>query len=142
MVNGTMPSEARAAAAELGDPVRAEAEDVVGKPDVIRRESLLEMGHLGGDLAGTALQIAVAPDRLGAPVAPERAAARGRHVETEVAVSVLPDAAIAFDVDEVPGGQGGKAGSGQYARATRQVQLPFDANRQRGEPIGQSCRIL
>src|SRR3546814_11287199 len=40
---------------EFGEPVDAEAEDVIGHPDVVGTEALLEVRHLGGDFGGGAL---------------------------------------------------------------------------------------
>src|SRR3984957_20261374 len=52
-------------------PIHAESEDVVGKPDVVGIEGVLQIGHFGGDVCRRALEIAVSPDRFGAPVAAE-----------------------------------------------------------------------
>src|SRR6185312_732137 len=62
-----------------------------------------------GDVLRTALLVVVAPDRLGAPVAAERTAARRGHVEAEVAVPFVPHRAIAFDVDQIPRGPAGQS---------------------------------
>ena len=70
-----------------------------------------------GDGAGAALQVLVAPDRLGAPVAAERAAARGRHVETEVAMCFYPRGAVALDVEQVPGREAPRLRSGEAPSA-------------------------
>src|SRR6185503_3265083 len=81
-------------AGELVHPVDAKAEDVVGEPDVIRTVVAPQVDELGRDLARRALQVLVAPDGFRAPVAAERAAARGGHVQAEVAVRATPGAAI------------------------------------------------
>src|SRR5262249_37738857 len=65
-----------------------------------------EPGDLFGDVGGRAYVVALAPDRLRAPVAVIRAAARSGHVHRVVAVVCVPDGAVAVDVDEVPGGEG------------------------------------
>src|SRR5580698_655071 len=64
-------------AREAPHPRRLETEDVVGEPDVIRVEALLEVGELGRHRLDAALRVLVAPDGLRAPAAAERAAARG-----------------------------------------------------------------
>src|SRR6185312_3087587 len=86
-------------------PVDAEAEDVIGKPDVVGRDVALDTGHLRGDLGRGALQIVIAPDGLRAPGTAEGAPARGCHVEAEPAVRAPPDLAVALDIDEIPGGR-------------------------------------
>ena len=54
--------------------------------------------------AGERMRIALAPDRLRAPVAVERAAPGRHHVEAEVAMRAPPGLAVAVEVDEVPRG--------------------------------------
>ena len=51
MVNGTLRIGACTARGEFAHPVDAEAEDVVGEPDVVRGEGALQMRHLRGDVA-------------------------------------------------------------------------------------------
>ena len=67
------------------------------------RQRALDQRHLLGHVGGRAHGVALAPDRLRAPVAVERAAARGDHVQAEVAVRRGPGRAVALDVDEIPG---------------------------------------
>ncbi|MCW0462506.1 hypothetical protein NB717_003574 [Xanthomonas sacchari] len=88
---------------EVLHPVHVEAEDVVGHPHMVGREAALELGHLRGHVLRLAALVVIAPDRLGAPVAAERAAARGGHVQTEMALSLLPERAVARDIQQVPG---------------------------------------
>ena len=102
MVNGIDAAAGRAALARTPDPVDAEAEDVVGEPDVIGLNVRFRWVISAATSAGAALQVLVAPDRLRAPGAAERAAARGRHVEAEVAMRAAPEAAGKLDVHEVP----------------------------------------
>ena len=47
--------------------------------------------------------IALAPDRLGAPVAVERTAARRDHIHRKVSMPLQPDRAIFFNVHQIPG---------------------------------------
>src|SRR3546814_7824160 len=77
---------------ELREPVDPEAEDVVGHPDVDGAERAFEQAHLRGDFTCTALAVVIAPDRLGTPVATERATTRRHHVQAEVPVPLLPHA--------------------------------------------------
>ena len=55
--------------------------------------------------AGAALRVARAPERLRAPVAVERAAARRHDVPREAPVRARPRGAVRRRVDEVPGGE-------------------------------------
>src|SRR6185437_16019969 len=71
-------------------PIAVESEDIVGEPDVVGAERVLQVTHFRGDFAGVAAAVMIAPDRLGAPVAVERAAPRSRHVEAEVTVTFQP----------------------------------------------------
>src|SRR6185312_739140 len=89
-------------------PVTVEPEDVVGEPDVVGAERVLQVTHFHGDFAGVAAPVVVSPDRLGAPVAVEWTTPRGRHVEAEVTVSLAPHHPVAFDVDKVPGWEAGQ----------------------------------
>src|SRR3546814_1138709 len=73
----------------------------------------------------TALAVVIAPDRLGTPVATERATTRRHHVQAEVPVPLLPHAAIAVHVDQVPCGLAGQLRVGwQYAHV-RHVHSPI-----------------
>ena len=67
-------------------PAGLQAEDVVDERDVVGRVLLAQPRDLGGDALGRAHGVALAPDRLRAPVAVERAAARRRDVHREAAV--------------------------------------------------------
>ena len=109
---------------ELRHPVDVEAEDVVRQPDVIGLEHLLQVGHLGRDVFGTALVVVVAPDRFGAPVAAERAASRRRHVEAEIAVPLMPHRPIAFDVDQIPGRAAHRPWIRRHHADSGQLRLP------------------
>src|SRR5690242_17397810 len=60
------------------------------------------MRDLLGHALWTVTVVALAPDGLGAPVTVIGTAARRHQVHREAAVAVLPETAIALDVDEVP----------------------------------------
>src|SRR5262249_47819221 len=70
---------------EALDPAGLEAQDVVDEPDVVRLVGLAQPGELLDDALRAADVVALAPDRLGAPVTVKRAAARRRHVHRVVA---------------------------------------------------------
>ena len=108
---------------EVFDPAGDQAEDVVDKPDVVRVEGTLEPGDLFGDVRGGTHVVALTPDRLGAPVAVVRAAARGGHVHRVIAMVGLPDGAVAVDVDQVPGGEGQRVQILQVRTAGVDVEL-------------------
>ena len=91
---------------ELGDPARREPEDVVGEPDVVRIDVGLQLTKLLRHRRRGALCVAAAEDRLRAPVAAERAAARRHDVPREPAVRAAPGAAVGVGVHEIPRGQG------------------------------------
>src|SRR5690606_17309441 len=91
---------------EARPPAWLEAHDVVGEPDVVRLVLFLQPFYFGDDVFWRAGIITLSPDRFGAPVAVVGTAASGDHVHGVVAVSLLPDAAIPFDIDEIPGGEG------------------------------------
>src|SRR3546814_8326076 len=110
---------------ELREPVDPEAEDVVGHPDVVGAERAFEQAHLRGDFACTALAVVIAPDRLGTPVATERATTRRHHVQAEVPVPLLPHAAIAIHVDQVPCGLAGQLRVGGPYAHFRHVHSPI-----------------
>ena len=67
-----------------------------------RARPRLQAADLFGDGCRRALRVAPPEHRLRAPVAAERAAARGDHVPREAAVGAAPRAAVALDVDQVP----------------------------------------
>jgi hypothetical protein len=73
----TLEGQARVAlldeAGELLHPAWDQAEDVIHKPDVIRRVGVLEPGQLGDDVLSRAYVVALAPDGFRAPVAVIRA---------------------------------------------------------------------
>ncbi len=87
------------------DPVGFETEDVVGDPQMIGLIGLLEPRHLVDDVLGRARGVALAVNRLRAPVAVVRAAARRDDVHREIAVMRSPDGAIPIDVHEIPRGK-------------------------------------
>ena len=87
-------------------PARREAEDVVREPEVVRAHRVREQTDLVRDVAGAALGVARAPERLRAPVAVERAAARRHDVPGEPAVRARPRRPVGLGVHEVPGRQG------------------------------------
>ena len=87
-------------------PPRRQAEDVVREPEVIRPHGVREEADLVRDVAGAALRVARAPERLRAPVAVERAAARRHDVPREPPVRTRPRGAVRLGVHEVPGGEG------------------------------------
>ena len=102
-----------ARAHELGeplDPAGLEAEDVVGDPQVIRVIRALQPGHFVDDALGRTRAVPLPVDRLRAPVAVVRAAARRHEIHGEVAVPAHPHGAIAFHVDEIPGGKRQRVG--------------------------------
>ncbi len=78
-----------------------------------------KVDQFGRHFARRALQVLIAPDGLGAPVAAEGATARGGHVQAEVTMRTLPHAPIFLDVDQVPGGQRHVGGFGQLRDASR-----------------------
>ena len=91
-IGAQLDGEGHAAAAfgerggEFVHPVDAESEDVIGKPDVVGPIVPARWIISAATLARRALQVSIAPDRLRAPVAAEGAAARGGHVQAEVAM--------------------------------------------------------
>ena len=100
---GHAPRRGSPPVGERADPARLEAEDVVDERDVVGRvRRSRSHASSAATFSGRADVVALAPDRLGAPVAVERAAARRRHVHREAAVA-RPGRAVAVDVDEVPG---------------------------------------
>ena len=97
-------------------PARLQPQDVIGEPDV-GAVGRLKGVQLGDDVVGAPDVVALAPDRLGTPVAVVRAAAAGCHVQREVAVVPLPDLAVASDVREVPRGNRSESRSRRSAAA-------------------------
>ena len=87
---------------EIENPVDPEAENVVGKPDVLGIEAALEMRHFDRNVVRAALQVMVPPGGLGAPRATKGAAARAGHVQTEIAVRLQPHRAVSVHVHEIP----------------------------------------
>src|SRR5580704_7491279 len=51
------------------NPVNTKTKNIVRKPYVVGTERALQIGHLGGHVGCSSLQISISPDRLGAPVA-------------------------------------------------------------------------
>ena len=90
---------------EAVQPAWFQPQDIIGKPDMIRRIGLLQPGQLGDHIFRAANVVALAPDRLGAPVAVVGAAARGHHVHRVEAVAILPELAVACGIDQIPGGK-------------------------------------
>ena len=103
MVKGMAPPQARTACANSVTQSTRKPKMSSANQTWSGEWRALEMGHFRGDFRGAALQVLVAPDGLGAPGAPERAAPRGGHVEAEVSVRFAPDRAVALDIDQIPG---------------------------------------
>ena len=61
-------------------PSRLEAQDVVSKPDVIGMVRALQQAHFSSYILWAAAVVALPPDRFCAPIAVERAPARGHHI--------------------------------------------------------------
>src|SRR5690606_35844184 len=78
----------------LLNPPILNAHDVIHEPDVIGGEIVFEPAYLLDDVLGAADVVLLAPDRLGAPVAVERAAPCRDQIHAEVAVSFEPQPAI------------------------------------------------
>src|SRR5690606_16831462 len=76
--------------------------DIVHKPDVLRPEAIPKKLQFFDHVLGRARMVSLAPDWFRAPIAVEGASPRGHDVERESAVPALPDAAVPFDVHEVP----------------------------------------
>src|SRR6185312_13794575 len=89
---------------ELADPLGRHPEYVVGEPDVIGRDFVLQAAHLFGHGGSRALAVTAAERRLGAPVARVGAATRRGDVPRKVAMRADPRLAISVGVDQVPGG--------------------------------------
>ena len=87
------------------DPAVGEAEDVVGEPDVVGSDGLLQPRHLLGHVRGAALGVARPVERLRAPVAAVGAAARRHDVPRQAPVRLGPRRPVLRLVDEVPGGE-------------------------------------
>ena len=102
---------------------------------MVGRVLAFEAQHFGRDVGGSTLQVAIAPDRLRTPVAAERATARCRHVEAEVAVRAAPYGTIGVDVDEVASGQASaaRAPAAEQPALERNVS-PVDRRADVGQP--------
>ncbi len=92
--------------AEARQPARFQPKNVIGEPDVVGLVAFLEPAHFSGHVFGAARVITLSPDRLGAPVTVERAAARGDHVHRKIAMPFQPDGTIARNIDQLPGREG------------------------------------
>lgn len=79
------------------------SKDIVTEPDVFYAEGRLELVYLGSDCAGRAQLVAIAGDRLCAPVAAVRAAPAGDHVGREEAVCRSPSLAVRGQINELAG---------------------------------------
>ena len=103
---------------ELLRPLLREREDVVGEPEMVGLETVLELQHFLRHQGRGPAVVGVTPDGLGAPVAAIRAAAAGNHIQRKVAVGRMPGAAIGLGIHQVPGGrgQGIEIGDGRAVR--------------------------
>ena len=122
---------------EVENPVDPESEDVIGKPDMVGLEGALHISHLRRNVAGAALQVMVAPGRLGAPRAAERAPAGPRHVETEIAMRVEPDRTVTLHVHEIPRGGALVVRHGQNPRAVHADRSPGAQGGDAVQPLGE-----
>ena len=90
---------------EALDPAGLEAENVIREPDMVGREVVFEPAQFSRHVFRGADVVPLAVDGLRAPVAVVRATARRDHVHGIVAVPLVPDFLVAFDVHQVPGGE-------------------------------------
>src|SRR6185312_3603140 len=90
----------------------------------VRVECMLQVAHFLGHQERAAPPEVVAPDRLGAPVAVERATPRGIHVEAEVSVALTPHRPVALDVDQMPSRLAGQLRVRRLYADPDRLQLP------------------
>ena len=102
---------------ELQRPMDRQREDIVSEPDVVRRERALQKEHLFGHAPRGAKMIAVAVDRLRAPIAGIRTTPARYHVQREVAVRRNPGFPIGRRFDQIPG------------RKRQRIQVPHHISR-------------
>src|SRR5262249_49791962 len=87
---------------KLTRPARRQRKDIVGKPDLVRRERRLNAKHLFGHDPRRSRVVVVPVQGLRAPVAAVGTAAARNHVERKISVGACPSLAVRLDVHKIP----------------------------------------
>ena len=108
------------------DPFVLNAHDVVHEPDVVGLEMFLQPRHFLDHIRGAPHIVLLSPDRFGAPVAVERAAARCDQIHRVITVMLHPYAAVFVPVNQIPGrkGQGVQRANDRTRRRFDDLTIP------------------